>query len=87
MKRRLFLIPYASLLLFCMACSSQHHTTGNTKKQTNNPLPDWAMGGFVRPAGINPVISPNPSSMFTDPMTGKPVAWESNDTFNPGATV
>jgi predicted GH43/DUF377 family glycosyl hydrolase len=55
--------------------------------QTKNDLPDWAFGGFVRPAKVNPVISPDTSSRFLDPMTKKMVAWESNDTFNPAATI
>lgn len=53
----------------------------------NNVLPPWALGGFVRPAGLNPIISPRPSSVFYDPMHKKQVHWESNDTFNPAATV
>ncbi|MBS1726581.1 MAG: hypothetical protein JST51_07655 [Armatimonadetes bacterium] len=52
-----------------------------------NPLPHWALGGFVRPIGINPIISPDESARFFDPMTKSDIAWESNDTFNPGATV
>lgn len=55
--------------------------------QTNNPLPDWAFGGFVRPKNVNPVIAPKANTVFTDPMTGKQIAWESNDAFNPGATL
>lgn len=52
-----------------------------------NTLPGWALGGFVRPPGVNPAISPRETSRFPDPMTGGPVAWEGSDTFNPGATV
>ena len=55
--------------------------------QVNNPLPDWAFGGFERPKNVNPVISPIANTSFTDPMTGKKIAWESNDAFNPGATI
>jgi predicted GH43/DUF377 family glycosyl hydrolase len=51
------------------------------------PLPDWALGGFERPAGINPIISPDSTSLFIDPVLKKAIAWESNDTFNPGATI
>lgn len=70
---------------FCCGCTSV--IKPSSKPKTNNPLPAWAFGGFVRPAAVNPIISPNPDSRFTDPMTLKTVAWESNDTFNPGATV
>ncbi|GAO45157.1 glycoside hydrolase family 130 protein [Flavihumibacter petaseus] len=49
-------------------------------------LPAWAFGGFQR-AETNPVISPKAASVFADPMTGRSIAWESNDTFNPGAVL
>ena len=55
--------------------------------QTRNTLPDWALGGFVRPNGVNPILSPDTSSSFLDPMSGKQVQWEASDTFNPGAAV
>lgn len=55
--------------------------------QDNNPLPDWAFGGFVRPKGVNPVISPKANTVFIDPMTNKSIHWESNDAFNPAATI
>jgi predicted GH43/DUF377 family glycosyl hydrolase len=46
---------------------------------------DWTLGPFVRPAGINPVILPDPTSTFIDPMSGQRLAWEASDTFNPAA--
>ena len=52
-----------------------------------NPLPDWAFGGFVRPEGANPVIKPNPESLFPCPMQKRAMKWEESDTFNPAATV
>ncbi|MCD8261907.1 MAG: glycoside hydrolase family 130 protein [Bacteroides sp.] len=45
------------------------------------------MGAFIRPAGINPIIAPDINTRFYCPLTGDSVAWESNDTFNPAATV
>ncbi|MCK7556204.1 glycoside hydrolase family 130 protein [Chitinophaga sedimenti] len=45
------------------------------------------MGPFIRPANVNPVISPNPRSIFHDPMSKKPLAWEESDVFNPAAAV
>ncbi|RYE49628.1 MAG: hypothetical protein EOP48_20830 [Sphingobacteriales bacterium] len=50
-------------------------------------LPDWAFGPFIRPANSNPIISPDSISRFLCPMRGEPVDWESNDTFNPAATI
>jgi len=50
-------------------------------------LPEWALGPFVRPPGANPVIFPDTTTSFYDPMQKKLLAWESNDTFNPAAIV
>lgn len=52
-----------------------------------NHIPDWAMGGFVRPQGVNPVISPREDTPFKCPASGATVLWESNDTFNPASAV
>ncbi|SEW42515.1 glycoside hydrolase family 130 protein [Chitinophaga arvensicola] len=54
--------------------------------QTNH-LPDWALGGFVRPAGLNPVIGTDTTTHFYDSLLNRLVYWESNDTFNPAAVV
>ncbi|MCF0197605.1 MAG: hypothetical protein HUK03_10355, partial [Bacteroidaceae bacterium] len=52
---------------------------------SQNPLPDWALGGFQRPQGVNPLVSPQPLSTFQCPMRGTTVKWECADTFNPAA--
>jgi predicted GH43/DUF377 family glycosyl hydrolase len=52
-----------------------------------NKLPDWALGGFVRPEGKNPVIQPDAASVFFCPMTQANVKWEESDAFNPAAVV
>ena len=56
-------------------------------QKNNNPLPAWAFGGFIRPKNVNPVISPNPASVFTDPITHDTTRWEANDAFNPAAAI
>ena len=53
----------------------------------DNVLPSWALGGFVRPQGVNPLVSPIADSRFLCPMTGESVKWECADTFNPAAVV
>ena len=63
------------------------YCTIGTLAQKVNVLPNWALGGFVRPIGVNPVISPDSTTHFFDPMNKKNVDWESNDTFNPAATI
>jgi hypothetical protein len=59
----------------------------SSNAQSANTLPSWALGGFVRPANVNPIISPDSSSVFIDPMSGKENHWESDNTFNPAATI
>ena len=55
--------------------------------QNETSLTDWAMGPFIRPENVNPILKPDKKNLFTDPMTNKKIAWEGNDVFNPAATV
>lgn len=61
--------------------------TGSIISFAQDKLPDWAFGPFVRPANVNPVLSPNTKSVFLDPMSNTNVAWEASDVFNPAATI
>lgn len=79
MKKLLFLVTGALLLLFS-GCADR-------SVSGDNVLPDWALGGFMRPDGANPVISPDPYIKFYCPMQQGPVGWMESDTFNPGAVV
>jgi predicted GH43/DUF377 family glycosyl hydrolase len=45
------------------------------------------MTPFVRPADVNPIISPDATTLFLDPIVNDSVAWEAGDTFNPAAAV
>jgi beta-1,2-mannosidase len=47
----------------------------------------WMMGPFQRAENAIPIIEPDESTSFQDPMTGKKVRWESMATFNPAAVV
>ena len=47
----------------------------------------WELGPFVRPASGNPVIAPDKSAVFDDPILKTPVHWEALHTFNPAAIV
>ena len=64
------------LLLCSLSCIAQQ-----------GQMPSWTLGPFVRPANVNPIISPTPSSKFLDPMSKKQVAWETSDVFNPAAAI
>ncbi|MBO7119588.1 MAG: hypothetical protein J6W03_04650 [Bacteroidaceae bacterium] len=70
MKRLLSLI----LLLLALTASAG-----------DNVLPYWAIGGFTRPEGMNPMVSPNTDNLFYCPMKKANVRWECADTFNPAA--
>ena len=72
MKKSILLISLAVLPLF---------------GYSQNVLPDWALGGFVRPEKAKPIITPNPSNQFDCPMQDKKIGWEESDVFNPAATV
>jgi predicted GH43/DUF377 family glycosyl hydrolase len=47
----------------------------------------WQLGPFVRPTSGNPVITPDKSAVFQDPILKSPVHWEALHTFNPAAIV
>ena len=82
------------MALVCLAaaffsCSGKKSEANQTAEQSakTNVLPEWALGGFVRPEGVNPIIQPRPESKFNCPMRKELVGWEESDTFNPAATL
>ena len=50
------------------------------------PTPPWLLGPFTRPVSA-PVIEPDKTSTFADPLRPTPVHWEYLHTFNPAAIV
>lgn len=82
MIKYLYVITVA--LLICSSCKNKAGKQADAKP---NDLPEWALGGFERPTGINPIITPETSTMFNCPMSKTPVGWEESDTFNPAAVV
>lgn len=74
-----------ALVVLFSACGGGQPT--NDAQADANNLPEWALGGFVRPEGVNPVITPNTQSQFDCPMRKASVGWEESDTFNPAAVV
>lgn len=92
MKNKL-IAPFLLLSLVLLSCGGGKKEATGEQALTNevagvsNPLPEWAFGGFVRPEGKNPVISPDPTVLFNCPMRKQPVGWEESDTFNPAAVV
>ena len=79
MKKLIKSLAREFLLLFLLMLSVLTATAQTDKS--------WAWTGFHRPPGINPVISPDTSSVFLCPMSHTPISWEYSDTFNPAATI
>ena len=50
-------------------------------------FPYWAIGPFLRPENAQPVIKPNPDTVFYCPMRQDNIHWEKLHTFNPAAVV
>jgi predicted GH43/DUF377 family glycosyl hydrolase len=46
----------------------------------------WVIGPFVRPSEA-PVIEPDTSHSFTDPISQEKTYWDAGHTFNPAATT
>lgn len=76
---------FVALCVLLICCGERKPVVQATKD--NDSLPPWALGGFVRPPSVNPIIYPLDSVLFDCPMSRQRVAWQSNDTFNPAATV
>src|SRR5579863_9449555 len=70
---------FAAVLVYAAALHAQ-----NAQPQKAQP---WVIGHFTRPAEGNPVIAPQPTSTFRDPILKSQVQWEALHTFNPAAVV
>jgi len=68
MKRKLQNIAYLLMAAAFVASCSE-------KKQISE-FPDWAWTDFQRPEGVNPIISPDTTTLFYCPMRQDSIAWE-----------
>ena len=48
---------------------------------------DWQMLPFMKVDSVNPILKPDSSSVFFDPILHQEVKWEEKDVFNPSAVV
>jgi predicted GH43/DUF377 family glycosyl hydrolase len=67
---------YAAVFLICFVATLE----------AGDEAASWRFGPFTRLADARPVIAPDKSSIFQDPVKG-PVHWETLHTFNPAAIV
>jgi predicted GH43/DUF377 family glycosyl hydrolase len=49
--------------------------------------PSWTIGPFARGLGGEPILTPRADTRFACPVSGRTVAWEEKDVFNPAAVV
>jgi len=73
---RIFSFLPALLLLIIISCHSP-------EKQPDN----WQMTGFVKADDHNPVLNPDTTTWFVDPIRQDTVKWEGKDVFNPASVV
>ncbi len=73
-------------IIFGLAVPLTCVSPGQTLTQSAAAAASWQIAPFTRPVAA-PVISPNKSSLFDDPIRHAPVHWESLHTFNPAAIV
>lgn len=85
--KKIKLYSFILLGLITAACTNGPKDSVKNEIKESNGLPSWALGEFVRPEGINPIITPNVESRFDCPMRKTSVGWEESDTFNPAATI
>jgi predicted GH43/DUF377 family glycosyl hydrolase len=74
-------------MLLLASCSTHSNKQESKADSVVTTLPAWALGEFVRPANVNPIIAPVDGTLFHCPMKNEKIAWQSNDTFNPAATL
>lgn len=67
-----------AVIVLAVLCSS---SLANAQSQ------DWAFGPFVKPSGVNPILTPTRTATFHSPMSDRVVRWEEMATFNPAAVV
>jgi len=75
------------LLALCALLQSVSAAEGTARAAATTGVPEWGLGPFTRPADAQPIIKPDPASVFDCPMRKAPVHWEAKHTFNPAAIV
>lgn len=85
--KKIKLYSFILLGLITAACTNGPKDSVKNEIKESGGLPSWTLGEFIRPEGINPIITPNVESRFDCPMRKTSVGWEESDTFNPAATI
>jgi predicted GH43/DUF377 family glycosyl hydrolase len=56
-------------------------------QEANDTVATWELKGFEKADSINPILLPQETQVFTDPMTNSEVRWEERNVLNPAAVV
>lgn len=54
---------------------------------TENDSENWQLVGFEKADDLNPILNPDKTSLFFDPIRQDSVKWEGKDVFNPASLV
>jgi predicted GH43/DUF377 family glycosyl hydrolase len=80
-------MPIWFLLIFSFCTPAQSIGVSSLTGAGIADTAQWNLGPFIRPAGNNPIIRPEPFATFYCPMSKNLVQWQSMHTFNPAAVV
>ena len=83
MKPKHFIL--VAVILFFISCNNS--TDQKTTTNNESSAPEWALLPFTKVDSINPVMKPDSTTVFTDPILKKQIRWEQKDVFNPAAIV
>ena len=71
------------LIIFIVSCNNQ----STIEKSKKPEFKKWEIVPFAKMDSVNPILQPDSSSTFTDPIWDKLIKWEEKDVFNPAAIV
>lgn len=86
-SRRQWLQTSAAALLIPARAVPQQGARSTTPPPVHDAQPPWAIGPFTRGLGGDPVLVPRADTQFRCPVSGRTVAWEEKDVFNPAAVI
>lgn len=69
-------------IILILLASGSIFSCGDVKK-----VKEWQLLGFQKMDDYNPVLLPDTTTRFIDPVTGRSVKWEGKDVFNPASVV
>jgi len=69
---------YLFILSICLAAC---------QNKTEDQQQDWQLGPFVKQDSDNPILLPNDTTTFDDPILKRSINWEAKDVYNPSAVV